>query len=278
MSETVDKKNLLSSKEVNRAWLLWLFNNQACYNYERMMGIGFLHAMTPAFRKLYKDNKDLRIEAMQRHTSFFNCEPCLGSSIVGLVLAMEEQKALGAELDNDAITSIKTGLMGPLSGIGDTLIQGVILPLLIAFAVDFAKGGNWGIPLVFSLVMAIIVFGISRFGFLLGYRKGSDAILSMLENGVIKRLISAASIMGCMVLGALVVNFVTMKCGISIPQAEGSFSMQEQLFDAILPSMLPLLLTLGCYKLLKAGKSSVLVMLVIIAIGVIGGLTGILSV
>ena len=278
MSETVDKKNLLTSKEVNRAWLLWLFNNQACYNYERMMGIGFLHAMTPAFRKLYKDNMDLRIEAMQRHTSFFNCEPCLGSSIVGLVLAMEEQKALGAELDNDAITSIKTGLMGPLSGIGDTLIQGVILPLLIAFAVDFAKGGNWVIPLVFSLVMAIIVFGISRFGFLLGYRKGSDAILSMLENGVIKRLISAASIMGCMVLGALVVNFVTMKCGISIPQAEGSFSMQEQLFDAILPSMLPLLLTLGCYKLLKAGKSSVLVMLVIIAIGVIGGLTGILSV
>ena len=278
MSETVDKKNLLSSKEVNRAWLLWLFNNQACYNYERMMGIGFLHAMTPAFRKLYKDNKDLRIEAMQRHTSFFNCEPCLGSSIVGLVLAMEEQKALGAELDNDAITSIKTGLMGPLSCIVDTLIQGVILPLLIAFAVDFAKGGNWVIPLVFSLVMAIIVFGISRFGFLLGYRKGSDAILSMLENGVIKRLISAASIMGCMVLGALVVNFVTMKCGISIPQAEGSFSMQEQLFDAILPSMLPLLLTLGCYKLLKAGKSSVLVMLVIIAIGVIGGLTGILSV
>ena len=278
MSETVDKKNLLTSKEVNRAWLLWLFNNQACYNYERMMGIGFLHAMTPAFRKLYKDNKDLRIEAMQRHTSFFNCEPCLGSSIVGLVLAMEEQKALGAELDNDAITSIKTGLMGPLSGIGDTLIQGVILPLLIAFAVDFAKGGNWVIPLVFSLVMAIIVFGISRFGFLLGYRKGSDAILSMLENGVIKRLISAASIMGCMVLGAVVVNFVTMKCGISIPQAEGSFSMQEQLFDAILPSMLPLLLTLGCYKLLKAGKSSVLVMLVIIAIGVIGGLTGILSV
>ncbi|MCR0498741.1 PTS system mannose/fructose/sorbose family transporter subunit IID [[Clostridium] innocuum] len=278
MSETVDKKNLLTSKEVNRAWLLWLFNNQACYNYERMMGIGFLHAMTPAFRKLYKDNKDLRIEAMQRHTSFFNCEPCLGSSIVGLVLAMEEQKALGAELDNDAITSIKTGLMGPLSGIGDTLIQGVILPLLIAFAVDFAKGGNWVIPLVFSLVMAIIVFGISRFGFLLGYRKGSDAILSMLENGVIKGLISAASIMGCMVLGALVVNFVTMKCGISIPQAEGSFSMQEQLFDAILPSMLPLLLTLGCYKLLKAGKSSVLVMLVIIAIGVIGGLTGILSV
>ena len=70
MSETVDKKNLLTSKEVNRAWLLWLFNNQACYNYERMMGIGFLHAMTPAFRKLYKDNKDLRIEAMQRHTSF----------------------------------------------------------------------------------------------------------------------------------------------------------------------------------------------------------------
>lgn len=278
MSETVDKKNLLTSKEVNRAWLLWLFNNQACYIYERMMGIGFLHAMTPAFRKLYKDNKDLRIEAMQRHTSFFNCEPCLGSSIVGLVMAMEEQKALGAELDNDAITSIKTGLMGPLSGIGDTLIQGVILPLLIAFAVDFAKGGNWVIPLVFSLVMAIIVFGISRFGFLLGYRKGSDAILSMLENGVIKRLISAASIMGCMVLGALVVNFVTMKCGISIPQAEGSFSMQEQLFDAILPSMLPLLLTLGCYKLLKAGKSSVLVMLVIIAIGVIGGLTGILSV
>lgn len=278
MSNNNEKKNILAQKDVNKIWLTWLFNNQSCYNYERMMGIGFLHSMVPAFKKLYKDDVEKQREALRRHTGFFNCEPCFASSIVGLTVAMEEQKALGADIDEDAVTAVKSGLMGPLSGIGDTVIQGVIVPLLLAFAIDLSKSGNLAAPVLYSLIMLAVVFGISYYGMNLGYKKGSDAILNMLQNGVFTKIISGANIMGCMVLGALVANYVSMKCGINIPQgADSVFSIQTQLFDAILPKMLPLLLTLGCYKLLQKGQSSIKVMLIIVATGVIGGLFGILG-
>lgn len=268
----------LTSKEVKRSWITWLFNNQANYNYERMMGTGFLHSMVPVARKLYADDIEKQRSMLKRHTGFFNCEPCVGSAVVGLTVAMEEQKAAGGEIDGEAITSIKTGLMGPLSGIGDSMIQGVIVPLLLAFAIDMSSNGSVAAPIVYALVMTAVVFAISYSLFMLGYKKGSDAILSILENGIINKIIAGANIMGCMVLGALVANYVSMSCGIQIQQsAESVFNVQEQLFDTILPKMLPLLLTLGCYQMLKKGLSSIKVLLVIVAIGVIGGLTGILG-
>ncbi len=273
-----EHKNLLTKKELKRSWLTWLFNNQACYNYERMMGIGFLHSMVPIAKKLYKDDVEKQREMLNKHTGFFNCEPCFASPIVGLTVAMEEQKAQGAEIDGDALTSIKSGLMGPLSGIGDTVIQGVLVPLILAFCIDLAKTGNVAAPVIYSLIMIAIVFGISYTGFMTGYKKGSDAILKMLENGIVNKFISSANIMGCMVLGALVASYVSMSCGINIPQgADTVFSIQEQLFDTILPKALPLLLTLGAYKLLQKGHSSIRVMLYIIALGIIGGITGILA-
>lgn len=273
-----ENKVKLSKKEIRRSWLTWLFNNQACYNYERMMGIGFLHAMVPLAKKIYKEEIEKQKEMLERHTGFFNCEPCFASAVVGLTAAMEEQKGNGAEIEGEAITAVKSGLMGPLSGIGDTVIQGVIVPLLLAFAIDLASKGNIAIPIVYSFIMTGVVFGISYSGYTLGYKKGSQAILEMLENGVVHKLINGANIMGCMVLGALVANYVSLSCGINIQQsADSVFSIQEQLFDAILPKVLPLLLTLGCYKLLQKGHSSIKVMLYIVGIGILGGLTGILA-
>lgn len=276
--ETEGSYILLSNKEVKRSWINWLFNNQANYNYERMMGTGFLHAMVPIAKKLYKDDMEKQREMLRRHTGFFNCEPCIGSAIAGLTVAMEEQKAAGGEIEGEAVTSIKTGLMGPLSGIGDSIIQGVIVPLLLAFAIDMASGGSVVAPIVYSLVMIAVVFGISYTLFMTGYKKGSGAILNILENGIVNKIIAGANIMGCMVLGALVANYVSMSCGIQIQQtADSVFSVQEQLFDTIIPKLLPLLLTLGSYKMLKKGWSSVKVLLLIVIIGVIGGVTGILG-
>lgn len=273
-----EKKPLLSNKDIKRSWLIWLFNNQSNYNYERMMGTGFLHSMVPIAKKLYKDDIENQRKMLKRHSGFFNCEPCLGSAITGLTVAMEEQKAAGNDIDGEAITSIKTGLMGPISGIGDSVIQGVMVPLLLAFAIDMSSNGSVIAPILYSLTMIAVVFGISYTLFMTGYKKGSDAILSILENGVVNKIIAGANIMGCMVLGSLVANYVSMNCGIQIQQtAESVFSVQEQLFDTILPKLLPLLLTLGSYKLLKKGLSSVKVLLIIVLIGAIGGMTGILG-
>ena len=80
---------------------------------------------------------------MRRHLVFYNTSPEFGGAINGAVIAMEEQRAGGADLDDDAINSAKTGLMGPVAGIGDTITQGTVTPLLLALGISIT-----GVPTV----------------------------------------------------------------------------------------------------------------------------------
>ncbi len=262
----------LTKQDIMRVWWKWNFSPQACYNYERMMGLGFLDAMAPALRRLYDEDLEARKAAFERHSEFFNCDPNFSHAIVGLSLAMEEQIAAGEDVDPDAVRSLKTGLMGPLSGIGDSLFQGVLCPIILSFAIGFAQTGNVAAPIVYTLVWIAILFSFSWFMFNLGYKKGKDAILAALENGTFSKIISGAGILGCMVLGALVSNFVSLKCGIVLPTGGEGFSLQTGFFDVLCPNILPLLLTLCCYKLLDKGVSTAKLMLILIVVGIVGAL------
>lgn len=51
------KKVELSKKDVVRSFWRWTFFSHANYNYERLAGTGFCHAMAPIIEKLYKDNR-----------------------------------------------------------------------------------------------------------------------------------------------------------------------------------------------------------------------------
>lgn len=269
-------ESLLTKKDLMTAWLNWMYYFQSCYNYERMQGVGFLHSMTSVIKRLYKDDPEERKRAMKRHIQFINTENAFGSAIVGLVAAMEEQKKKGADLDDDAFTSIKTGLMGPLAGVGDPLWQGVAIPLLIVFFIGLAIEGNVIAPILYSIIFFALYYGVGYWLLQLGYNKGSEKILEMMENGVIKKVITGAGIIGNAVIGGLVANYVSVKTAIQIEQAEGKiFVLQTELFDKIMPGMLALGLTMGCYWLLKKGVSSVKVILLIVAVAIIGGLIGI---
>ncbi|MEN6313709.1 MAG: PTS system mannose/fructose/sorbose family transporter subunit IID [Clostridiaceae bacterium] len=269
-------ESLLTKKDLMTAWLNWMYYFQSCYNYERMQGVGFLHSMSSVIKRLYKDDPEERKRAMKRHVQFINTENAFGSAIIGLVAAMEEQKKKGADLDDDAFTSIKTGLMGPLAGVGDPLWQGVAIPLLIVFFIGLAIEGNVIAPILYSIIFFALYYGVGYWLLQLGYNKGSEKILEMMENGVIKKVITGAGIIGNAVIGGLVANYVSVKTAIQIEQAEGKiFVLQTELFDKIMPGMLALGLTMGCYWLLKKGVSSVKVILLIVAVAIIGGLVGI---
>ncbi len=270
---------LLDKKTIWRSWFNWIMFNQSNYNYERMQGTGFCRSMLPIINKLYPDSPEKRAERMKLQMQFFNTEPQWGACIIGLTAAFEEKKAQGAEeITDEMITSTKTGLMGPLAGIGDTIDGGVITPLLLSLFIGITGSGNLAGPIGYIIVEAAFMWSIYWLSYKLGYEKGSEAILNFLESGRVNQLILGASIMGCIVLGALVGNFVHMSVGINIPVGGGElFNLQTQLFDAILPGMLPLLLTLFCYWLLKKGWSSVKVILLIVAVGLAGGLLGILA-
>jgi len=272
----ITEKNIkLGRKDVMRSWLTWLFFNQGCYNYERMQGVGFCHAMVPIISKLYKDKSKEKSEALQRHLGFFNTEPNFGSPIVGLTVAMEEERANGADISDDAINSVKTGLMGPIAGIGDTVIQGVLVPLLLAFGIGLSTEGNLMGPIIYIILISSIVLGISYIGFMQGYKKGKDAIISFLQSGVINKVVTGAGIMGCIVLGALVANYVSLSTSVVLTIGQQQVGIQEKLLDVILPKALPLGITYLTYKLLDKGFTSIKVMLMIIAAGVVGGLLGI---
>ncbi len=267
----------LTKKDLRKSWWNWMYYFQSCYNYERMQGVGFLHAMTYVIKRLYHDDPEQRKAAMRRHVQFINTENATGSVIIGLVAAMEEQNKESGNIGDEAFTSIKAGLMGPLAGVGDTLWQGVMIPLLISIFVGLSKNGNVAMPIVYTIIMYVLYYGFGYWLLNLSYKKGSEAILEMMESGIFKKVVVGAGYLGCAVMGGLVRNFVNLSCKVEFQQtAETVFSLQRDFFDALLPGLLALLLTLGCYKLLKKGWATYWVLLLLVAIGVIGGLAGII--
>ena len=151
-----NKQSKLSKKDLNKSIWRWQFFSHANYNYERLQASSFALSMIPIIKKLYPDNKEKQIEAIQRHLGFFNTEPNFGAVIHGITVAMEEEKSDGAPISEEAINSIKVGLMGPLAGLGDTLTQGTIIPLLLAIGISFGEKGNLFGPLGVMVIGALI--------------------------------------------------------------------------------------------------------------------------
>ncbi len=271
-------KVTLTKKDINKSFWIWQFCSHANYNYERMQGGSFAMSMIPIFRKLYPNNKEAMKEGLQRHMVFFNTNPNFGTLAHGAAIAMEEQKANGADIDDNAINSVKTGLMGPLAGIGDTLDQGIIIPLVVAIGISIAKSGNVAGSLLVLIALPIILMAIAHFFYVKGYQMGSSAVTTLLQGGQMKRLITAASILGCTVMGALISSYVSLSTPISFTISQEEFNLQTGLFDAIMPNLLPLLLTLGVFKLMGKEKwTSLKVMLLLIVVTFICGMVGILG-
>lgn len=276
MSEEIKR---VSGKTARKCFWNWLIFAHSCYNYERLQGTGFLYAMCPIIDELYaKDDIEGRKKAMQRHTAFFNTEVRLGSAIVGLAAAMEERIAAGeTELADDLMPSVKYGFMGPLAGIGDTIVQAILTPLLLSLALGLASEGNVAGPIIYSVAFLVLLIAMGWYSFELGYKKGDEALMDFLESGLINKVITGAGIVGCTVMGALVANYVVLNTTVAFQLTTGEFNLQTGVFDVIMPKMLPLLLTLFVFWLMdKKGVSSLRMMLYLILGGFVFGYLGII--
>ena len=277
MTEGVEQAELVGEKrltagDVRRSWLLWLFFCQANYNYERLQGHGVAHAMTPAIRRLY-DTREDRAAALKRHLTFFNCEPNVGGAIHGTTLAMEERRANGAPLDDEAFDAVKTGLMGPLSGIGDRLSQGTLVPLLLTLGIGIAgagaAGGAGGMDrsvfaqphgnvlgqIAYALLVVVPIVGLSYFCFTRGYRRGRAMVTDLLRSALPDRIVAAGAVVGNVLLGALAATYVTVLVGPTIHTGRGTVSVQRDVLDALMPGLLPLALVLLTWYLLRRGEA-----------------------
>ncbi|MEO8246494.1 MAG: PTS system mannose/fructose/sorbose family transporter subunit IID [Chloroflexota bacterium] len=253
----------LTTGDVRRAFWLWTFFSHANYNYERLQGTAFAHAMTPIIRRLYTSEEEIRA-ALKRHLVFFNTEPNVGAVIHGAVIAMEEQRANGAtEIDDDAINSVKTGLMGPLAGVGDTITQGTITPILLSIGIGLAQAGNVIGPILYFVLEVGIMTALSYFVFMQGYTRGREGVVTILRSGLLDRVVLGASVLGNVVLGALTAQFVMVFVAPTITINGTPINFQRDIFDKLLPGLLPLLFTLLTWWLLARRRVSPIALLVV---------------
>jgi len=264
-----EKYKLLTKNDLFQSFLRWLFFSHACYNWERMQGVGFAHSMTPIIKKLYKTKEDISA-ALKRHLVFFNTQPDIGGVVHGITVAMEEERALGADISDEAINSVKTSLMGPMAGIGDTIQQGIVIPIALAIGMSLALQGNFLGPILFAVLVAAFVWGVGWWLYQQGYLQGRNAVTNILKGGTLNRVITAAQVLGNFVLGALAVSFVSLSTKVKFTIGGTTFDLQSVL-DGLMPKLLPLLLVLLIWWLLEKKKvSPTKIMIGIILLAVLG--------
>jgi PTS system mannose-specific IID component len=249
------------------AWWRWLMFLHASYNYERLQGLGFAHAMKPVIEYLYTTVAE-RAAALRRHLVFFNSEPQFGALVPAAIIAMEEERAAGADISDEAINGVKSGLMGPLAGVGDSLIQGLVTPLLLSFGISLAQQGNLAGPALYFLLISVVIIGSSYAFWTLGYRWGRAAVSRVLASGWVQAIADVASIVGMTVLGGFTTVVVRLSTSASIAVGEAVVSLQEDVLDVILRGLLPLALTLGVWWLLNRRVPSMRVIGILFVLGI----------
>lgn len=277
MSE-VNQTKKLTKKDLSVAFWRWTFFSHANYNYERLEATGVVHAFSPILKKLYGDDKEEMIAALERHMQFFNTEPAFGGPILSVVLAMEEERANGADIPDETINGFKTGLMGPLAGIGDTLWQGTLIPILLSFTISFGAEGNIIMgPVLFFVLHMLIMCVIAYKLWMTGYEQGKEGILKLMSSGLLDRVLTFSRTLGAIVIGALAAQFVKVSTPLQVALGEGTLSIQENVLDALVLGLLPLSVTLFTYYLLKRKLKPTQVLLILLVLGLVLGGLGILA-
>jgi PTS system mannose-specific IID component len=274
MSDNLEVK--LTKRDLILHWMLG-YSNETCYNYERLQALGTTMAMTPIIRRLYKTKEDIS-SALKRYMVFFNTEPSfIGTVIHGICASMEEQRANGANITDDDINSLRTGLMGPLAGIGDTVCQGLTYPILAGIGCSLAIQGNVMGPIFFEVAFKIIMILFGYNMYMLGYGRGKSVILDILKTGTLSKLTDAFGIIGLMVVGAMAAQRVSVE--IPLVFTIGGVTLEiQQVLNSLLPGLVPLIVTLGVWKLIQKKVKPIFVILLMFAVGIIGSYLGILGI
>lgn len=250
------------------------------FNFERMQSMGFCVTMMPAIKRLYS-TKEERAAALKRHLEFFNTQPWIGSAIMGVTAAMEEQRANGAAIDDGAISGVKVGLMGPLAGVGDPIYWGTARIILAALGASLAATGSIIGPLLFFIGINVIRILTRWYSMKYGYEKGTE-IVSDMEGGQLQKLTTGASILGLFVMGGLVARWASLNIPLEIARytnqknEEVVVTVQSVLND-LLPNLVPLLLTFLCMYLLKRKVSAIVIIIAMFALGILGRYAGVLG-
>lgn len=232
-----------------------------------MGGGGFAYSMMPFINHFYKDKKD-RTAALERHCQYFSTTIPFASFIMGTAASMEKENSKKPNFDVESINAIKTSLMGPLAGIGDSLFWGVWRVVCAGLAINLAHAGNILAPIIFLIMFNVPNYLCRYYGGILGYSLGSKYIQKLYANGWIEILTKAASVLGLIMVGAMTISMVKFNTILSFSMDGKEILNVQKILDSIFRGIVPLLVSLGCFKLLqkKVGVIKIIFGMVILGI------------
>lgn len=274
---TSNHKITLDKSDLKKVFLR-SFTMEWTWNYERQANLGYGYAMIPIIDKLYKDRPEEKAAALQRHLEFFNTTPHVSTLILGISSAMEEQNANQENFDTSSINNVKVGLMGPLAGIGDSLLWGTLRIIATGIGTSLALQGNILGPILFFLVFNIPHVILRYICMMGGYQFGSGFLTKMQEGGLMEKVTHGASIVGLMSIGAMIATMVSINLPFTY-ESNGASIVLGDIINSIMPGLLPLMFTGFIFWLVtKKHMKTTWILILIIAIGILGSFTGILGV
>lgn len=244
------------------------------YNYENMQGLVFLYAMIPVINRYYRDKED-RIAAYERHFTLFNITPAFFGFVTGLAASMEKIASEDENFDISSIGAIKSSLMGPLSGIGDSIFWGALKVVATGVGVQFALQGNVLGPILYFLINFIPGMMAKLWLPRISFKFGIGFLEKMEANGTLALITKLCNIVGLLTIGAMATTMVKVNF-ISEWNVEGNVLNLQNVIDSILPKMLPVGLTLIMFKYLNKNVKPIVLMLILIVLCTLGSYFGIL--
>ena len=265
----------LSKKALSKSFHNWYYGHLTCFSQEHMQTFGYLCAMLPLVDELY-DDEDEKAKAMNTYTAFFNTEPQLGSVIVGITAGLEEARANGQEdVDEETINGLRAGLMGPVAGIGDSLVVGTVIPILLGIAMGMSTGGSPLGAIFYIIVWNLFAYFGMKFMYFKGYELGGKAV-DFLIGAQGEALRDSISILGGIVIGAVSATWVSVTTSLKLVNDAGEpYLVLQDKLNEVFPGLLTAIFIVICWYLMaKKQMSPIKVMLLPVVVAFIGVLVG----
>ena len=279
MTKTEERKNALLCLEpeddkmiLKVAWRSMI--GAGSYNYENMQALVFLYAMIPVIKRYYQKTEE-RIEAYRRHFTLFNVTPALFGFVSGLAASMEKIASQDKNYDVSSINAIKSSLMGPLSGIGDSIFWGALKVVATGVGVSFAAQGSILGPILYFLINFIPGMMAKLLLPRISFKMGTEFFTSMEKNGTISLVTRLCNVVGLMTIGAMATSMVKMNLAWEL-NLSGNILNLQSVIDSILPQALPVGLTLLMFKYLKKDVKPMTLMCILIVVGIVSSYFGIM--
>lgn len=264
-SKAITKENVIT-KKIFRSCFWRSLTLDSSWNYERMQNLAFAYMMCPIIRHFYKSKED-RAAALKRHMEFMSVTPHISTILVGIAGAMEEENSKSKDFDASSINAVKSSLMGPLAGIGDSFFWGTLKVIAAGVAISLASQGNIMGPILFLLIINVPHFILRYLSLKWGFKYGSKFFGDVANTKKIEKLTTAASIMGLMVIGGMTASNIYFDLPITIGSGEFAEPLQNYI-NQIMPAFFPALFFVIMYYLLnkKVKTTTILFSIIIVSI------------